>query len=434
MKHHLRSHQAKGDNLRIHLIGYNPISHYLAHQLVQHHAITLITSDTSIHEAISPDLDLNIFIGKISEAQIQKDSDLTNADLIIANEGSDELNFWTQQLVQHINKRAPCLIRVGNTLNQNDLLAIQQWMPCTTFDPKEWVAKQFKALLDYPGLIDYRSLPGCDWSVGISQVHPQSDWCEQSIATITKRYPQLHLLRINQAWAIHKDIHTTIIKPRDQLTFLFPHETGNAMIADLNNAPAQHKSIVIGGGGHVGFQLAKTLSPAFTVKVIENNRKRCQWLSSQSNQITIMHQEMIDFIDGLTEEEIENICWCSASNDDEANILAALQAKTIGIPHAMCLIHRPEYQMLAESSPIDALILPKTTVLDHIQPYTHTLPVKAIRSLPNSEAKLVLTEPNQIPEASLPRHCHQLPVDLGTSTLYFCENEISYNALMKLDT
>ena len=85
MKHHLRSHQAKGDNLRIHLIGYNPISHYLAHQLVQHHAITLITRDTSIHEAISPDLDLNIFIGKISEAQIQKESDLANADLIIAN-------------------------------------------------------------------------------------------------------------------------------------------------------------------------------------------------------------------------------------------------------------------------------------------------------------------------------------------------------------
>ena len=84
----------------------------------------------------------------------------------------------------------------------------------------------------------------------------------------------------------------------------------------------------------------------------------------------------------LADEAIEGVdVFCSLTNDDEDNIMAALMAKRLGARRVIALINRPTYVELMENSAIDVVVAPQLITMGAILPHVRRGDVVAAHSL-----------------------------------------------------
>ena len=145
---------------------------------------------------------------------------------------------------------------------------------------------------------------------------------------------------------------------------------------------------MIAGGGKVGLRLARGLVGKCEVKILENNRKRCDYLASE------LPPEMLVLQGDGTDEELlldENVAdmdlFIAVTNDDEDNILSAMLAKRMGARRVIALINRRAYADLMQGSTIDIAISPAHAVIGELLMHVRRGAVAAVHSLRGGTAE-----------------------------------------------
>lgn len=119
-----------------------------------------------------------------------------------------------------------------------------------------------------------------------------------------------------------------------------------------------HKVMIV-GGGRTGFYLAKRLSEygAF-VKIIEQDLKRCHYLTKNLKNVTVIHGNGTD-IDLLEEEKIQEMhAVVTATGFDEENLLVAVTAKSYGVEDAISKVSHESYDELISKLGVDMVLNP----------------------------------------------------------------------------
>jgi trk system potassium uptake protein TrkA len=113
--------------------------------------------------------------------------------------------------------------------------------------------------------------------------------------------------------------------------------------ARLRDTLRKHSVVVI-GGGDVGAQLAEHLClTERRVHIIERDLERCQQLSELLPKATIIHGDGTT-IALLRDQQVETayaVMACTKS--DDANLMASLLAKDLGVPNTFAVTHRHGY-------------------------------------------------------------------------------------------
>lgn len=88
------------------------------------------------------------------------------------------------------------------------------------------------------------------------------------------------------------------------------------------------QKVMIIGGGKTGYYLAQRLADfGASVKLVEQSKERCQYLSTRIPNVMILHGDGTD-MDMLEEENIDEMdAFVTATGYDEQNLLLALTAK-----------------------------------------------------------------------------------------------------------
>ena len=117
---------------------------------------------------------------------------------------------------------------------------------------------------------------------------------------------------------------------------------------------------MVAGGGMISFYLAKILQDTgVEVKIIEENKKRCEELSEALPHAMIIQGEAIDK-ELLLEEEIrETDAFAAMTDIDEENIMLSLYAKKVSHAKTMTKIDKIEFPEVVDDLGIDSLIVPK---------------------------------------------------------------------------
>jgi trk system potassium uptake protein TrkA len=148
--------------------------------------------------------------------------------------------------------------------------------------------------------------------------------------------------------------------------------------------------IMIAGGGRVGMRLAKSLAAKYQVKIIERDKKRCEYLAEQLPSNVLVLQGDVADADLLQEENVgEMDVFLSLTNDDEDNIMSAMLAKRMGAQRVMALINRRAYAEMMEGSTIDIAISPAQTVIGELLAHLRRGDVAAVHSLRRGAAEVL---------------------------------------------
>lgn len=131
------------------------------------------------------------------------------------------------------------------------------------------------------------------------------------------------------------------------------------------------RRVILAGGGNIGKNLARRLERHHHVKIIERDPVRAELIAEELTKTIVLVGDCAD-VNLLREEAVDTTdVYCVLTNDDEVNILSALQAKRMGAKKVIAIINKVSYVDLLESGAIDIAVSPQQitigSLLTHIR-------------------------------------------------------------------
>ena len=129
------------------------------------------------------------------------------------------------------------------------------------------------------------------------------------------------------------------------------------------------KNVMVMGAGETAVRAVQTMPEYMSVKIIEKDEQRCEFLS---DVISDAHDTMIINGDGrdlglLLEEGIHNTqAFVALTENAETNILACLTAKRMGVRKTVAMVENMDYVSMAESLDIGTIINKKAIAASYI--------------------------------------------------------------------
>ena len=182
----------------------------------------------------------------------------------------------------------------------------------------------------------------------------------------------------------------TRILQGDEVFVLAEHEKIRQVLVALHKRDRVVQRVMIAGGGRVGLRLARSLADGFEVKILEQDKKRCQYLASQlPDNVLVLAGDAADE-NLLGDENVgEMDLFLALTNDDEDNIMAAMLAKRMGAQRVMALINRQAYAEMMEGGTIDIALSPAQTVIGELLTHVRRGDVVAVHSLRRGAAEVI---------------------------------------------
>ena len=146
------------------------------------------------------------------------------------------------------------------------------------------------------------------------------------------------------------------------------------------------KNIVFFGGGRITLKAVMSLPEGKEVKIIEPDRKQCQYISEKLPDALVIHAEASD-METLINEGIQDAdAVVAVMESSESNIFACLAAKRFGVRKTIAEIESIDYIPMAEGLDIGAVLNKKTITASYI--YQMLLGAN-VRNLANADAEVV---------------------------------------------
>lgn len=147
-----------------------------------------------------------------------------------------------------------------------------------------------------------------------------------------------------------------IIRQGDIVYFTATSEHIDAIRAICGKKKSVIRKCLIMGGSRIAVRLYRLAGDAYRFKIIDNDRERCEWLAERCPNANIVHGDARD-IDLLIEEGITEMdAFIALSDSSEANILACVTAKELGVRKTVAEVENIQFISEAENLNVGTII------------------------------------------------------------------------------
>ncbi len=388
--------------MNIIVCGGGQVGSSIARQLAgEANDVTVIDNDPEIAQRLSDTSDMRAIVGNASLPDVLEDAGAKTADMIVAVTYSDEVNMVACQVAHSIFNVPEKIARVRHQSYLDPAWAnlySRDHMPIDLIiSPEIEVARAIERRLQVPGSLDM--LPFGDGRLRVIGVR-----CEEGcpivntpLRQLTELFPELAITVLaisrNSRFMVPRGDEQMLIG--DEVYFVCDSDHVERSMAVFGHEEQEARSVVIVGGGNIGYFLTRELEAEhqrLEIKVVEVNRQRANYLAERLERATVIHGDALDaeirteINVGLAEAVI------AVSNDDEVNILAALLAKRAGCRTAISLVNNPSYVPLMGSLGVDVAVSPRESTVSTILQRIRRGRILAVHTICNGAAEIVEAE------------------------------------------
>ena len=379
--------------MKIIILGAGQVGASLAQALLnENHDITVVDTNEERITALQEKYDLRTVLGRVSYPNVLRRAGADEADMVIAVTDNDEANMIACQVAYSLFNvpRKIARIRSQHYLVRDDLFDTDH-VPIDVFiSPEQLVTGYVEQLIAHPGALQVLSFAAGKVKIIALNTYFATAITHKSIQDITamapgKPFKILAVYRNNTALTPSPDL---VIENGDEIFISAPTEEVNGLISLFHQTSTTYKRIMIAGAGNIGFSAAKALEKKYQVKVIDQDRRRCELLAEKLDA-TVLNGEISDQ-ELLVNESIESVdVFCAMTNDDEANIIACLQAHRLGAKQVIALITRTAYIDLIAGGTINIAISPQQATVGSILAQIRQGDVVNVHSLRHGDSEAI---------------------------------------------
>ena len=384
--------------------------------------ITVIDQDESLLRDLQDRLDLRAVHGYAAYPDVLMRAGIEDADMIIAVTNSDETNMVACQVAWTLFRTPTKIARVRSQhfLDHPELFGQQGLHIDLLISPEKLVTEYILRLIQHPGALQVLDFAGGRARLVAVRAYYGGPLVGHQLRELNEHLPGTTEARVAAIYrkdrAIQPEGHT-VIEADDEVFFIAAAANIRQVMNELRQAEKAFRRIIIAGGGNIGKRLARALESDYRVKVIESGLDRARAIAEDLERTIVLHGDGADE-DLLLEENIEDTdVFCALTNDDEANVLAAMLAKRLGARKVMALINRAAYVDLVQSGPIDIAISPQQATIGTLLTHVRRGDVAAVHALRRgaAEAMEAVAHGDSTSSKVVGRHVEDIKLPAGAS-------------------
>ena len=379
--------------MRIIILGAGRVGESVAESLVsEQNDITMIDPDPERLRDLEDRLDLRGVPGNGIQPSVLRSAGAEDADMFIACAALDETNLTACKVAKSLFGIQTTVARLRSPEFEEgaELLNKEGFAVDHVICPEESVMHTILQLIDYP-----EALQVLEFSQGRARLiavraAAGSRLANHSIGEFRDLFPaaQMRVVAIYRQETEVPLAAATRVLPGDEVFVLADRDKIRQVLGAIHNFDRPVRRVMIAGGGKVGLRLARRLAGHCEVKIIDRERKRCDYLAGQlPSEVLVLEGDAADE-DLLIDENVgEMDLFVSLTSDDEDNILSAMLAKRLGARRVIALINRRVYAEMMQGSTIDIALSPAQTVIGELLAHVRRGDVAAVHSLRRGAAE-----------------------------------------------
>ena len=363
------------------------------------HDITVIDIDTKALNELSNLADLITVEGDTTAFAVLRRAGVRRCDLFIAVNHDENQNILAAIMAKQLGAKKS-IARVDNNeyLEPNNKEMFINMGIDYLFYPEKVAAQEVANLLGHTSTTDYVDFSGGLLALIVFKLEPTSPLLGHKLADLAADGS----ISDFRAVAITRGSQTIIPRGQDvffegDVVYIIARKDVAKRVTELSGQKSvEVKSLMILGGSRIGVRVALELQDDMNVKIIEYNGEKAYRLAEELDKTLIIHEDGRN-LDAMLEEGLgATDAFLAVTGRSETNILAAMQAKRMGVKKVIAEVENLNYIRLAESVGIDTIINKKRVTASNIFRFTMSTDVQAIRCLSGSEAEVLefIVKPN----------------------------------------
>ena len=381
--------------MNILILGAGQVGSTAAYNLAKDESndVTVVDLDGDVLRELQDRLDIRTVQGEASHPDVLERAGASDCDMVIALTDSDEVNIVACQVCYSLFHTPTKIARIRSAayINHKELFSRDSMPVDVRISPEQLVCEYVEQLIKYPGAL--QALEFANGRVRLVGVKARQGGLlvGQKIRALRQHIPDVdsRVAAIYRAGKAVPPTGETVIEDGDEVFFIAARKDIRAVMSEMRKLEDPVRRVFIAGGGNIGFQLAKALEQTNHVRIIERNPERAKKISEQLNRSVVLCGDAADE-ELLLEENIDNAdVFVALTNAEEANILSAMLAKSLGAHKVMALINRPSYAALVEQGSIDIAISPQEITIGALLTHLRRGDVVRVHSLRTGSAEAI---------------------------------------------
>lgn len=365
-----RNDQPKG--LKIIIVGCGKVGATLVEQLVlEGHDITVIDNNITKIEELTNLYDIMGVAGNGASFSVQMDAGIESTDLLIAVTGSDELNLLCCTIAKQAGDCA-AIARVRTPDYSQEIGYLREKLGLAMIiNPELEAATEIARILYLPTALEVS--PFAHGQAELIQFKiPDGNILDGiTLAQLSSRVPNKVLIcAIERDGKVEIPSGITKMKAGDVISFVAEQVTIKSFMQNISGKSTKVKNTMIIGGGKAAYYLAsKLLHMGISVKLIEQDRKRCEELSILLPKAIIINGDGTD-AELLKEEGIDSIeSFVPLTGMDEENVMLTLHARQLSNAKVVTKINRLAFKNVIAELNLGSVIYPRLITSESIIAY-----------------------------------------------------------------
>lgn len=358
------------------IVGCGKVGTALTAQLSSEgHDIAVIDLDSRVVTDVTNNYDVMGLVGNGASYSVLKEAGVDDTDLLIAATDSDELNLLCCLIAKKVGG-CGTIARVRNPVYNSEVAFIKEELGLAmTVNPEYAAATEAARVLRFPSAVKIET------------------FARGRVEMVKFRIPEGSILDGCRISEIHKKVRSDVLVctvERDQdiwipnglyvlhsgdlISIVASAENTKYFVEKIGIKSHRVRDCMIVGGGKIAYYLAKQLiASGIRVKIIEQNRDRCEELCELLPQAVIINADAADQ-NVLMEEGIQTCdSFVTVTGMDEENLFLSLFAKDCSKAKVITKVNRINFDDIIGKLDLGTLIHPKNITADYIIRYVRAM-------------------------------------------------------------
>jgi len=371
--------------MKIVIVGNGKVGFSLAEQLVaEQHDVTVIDIRDENLSSASDTLDLMVVHGNGVSTTTLLEAGVDSADLLAATTSSDEVNMVCCLLAKNLGTKYT-IARIRNPEYTSTVAELRKNLKIDmVINPESSTAIEITRLLRFPAAANIQSF--CRGKVELMGFRLQEGdfLIGKPLYSLGDNVKKLSLLfcaaDCNGELTIPKGSY--VPQAGDKLYLIGRPDSLDQFFRILGRyTPKVKKAFILGGGKITGYLLPILNNLGVSVKVVEQDPKRCRLISERFPHVVAIcgdgtDQELLE-----SESMHDYDCFVALTNSDEDNFIIAQYAQQQGIAKVITKCSRKNYTGIARAVGLDSVISPKSITASRI--------LHVVRGMQNSQGSVM---------------------------------------------
>ena len=366
----MKQTKTQRQGLRIIIVGCGKVGHTLTQRLTQEgHDVTIVDTNERVIEDTTEAFDIMGVRGNGASMLVLEDAGIAQADMIIAVTGSDELNLLCCTIAKKAGGNLAAIARVRNPDYSEELTYLRTQLGLSMIiNPELEAAREMTRLLSRPQALTISSFAKGQAELISFRIPEGNVLCGKNLIGLNEIFQFGFLVcAVERGGEVYIPGGTFELRAGDDVTVLSSARDVHRIFDSIGMGGDAVRSCMIVGGGRSAYYLAKQLiHQKMDVKIIEQNRARCEEMS------TLLPQALVICGDGgdeelLREEGIGSAeAFVALTGLDEENILLTLFAKQMPGLKTITKINRITFNNVIDGLELGSVIYPKYITTERI--------------------------------------------------------------------